>query len=218
MDSNRIHVDSTRVVVWWTGNKDREMEHRIHVRTSRNRGVVGVQNHQETTRIVPADRLPTVMRILRDHTGFQFERLTDVVGVDYPNRERRFDVVYNRLSLRYARRVTVKVRTHERAPVPSRTGRFTVANWMEREVWDRFGVGFEGHPDRRRLLTDYGFEGHPMRKDFPLTGYTEVRYDEEAKRVVSEPVERSQEYRYVHYTGGWDARPGTTVKAEKVGR
>jgi len=143
------------------------------------------------------------MKVCRDHTGLQYKRLTDVAGVDYPERGKRFEVVYNRLSLRYGVRLLVKVRVDELETLPSRTGRYKSANWMERERWDMFGVGVEGHPDLRRILTDYGFEGHPMRKDFPLTGYTEVRYDETLKRVVSEPVELTQEFRAFEYGNPW---------------
>jgi len=185
------------------------MENRTTVRTSRKRGVVGVERETDQTRVVPSGQLLPVRRVRRDHTDFQYESLIDVAGVDYPGRERRFEVVYHRLSVRYAKRLRVKVRVDERGRVPSIVSVYSVANWIEREVWDRLGVGFEGHPDRRRILTDYGFEGHPRRKDFPLTGYTEVRYDEEAKRVVSEPVEVSQALRSVSYRGGWNPRPET---------
>lgn len=154
---------------------------------------------------VEAEDLVTRRKVCRDHTGLQYKVLTDVTAVDYPERSQRFDVVYNRLSVRYGSRLMVKVRVDELQPVPSRTGRFKSANWMERERWDRFGVGVEGHPDLRRILTDYGFEGHPMRKDFPLTGYTEVRYDETLKRVVSEPVELAQEFRAFEYGNPWMA-------------
>jgi len=153
--------------------------------------------------LVEVDQLVTRMMVCRDHTGLQYKIRTDLTAVDYPERAQRFEVVYNRLSVRYGRRLLVKVRVDELQTVPSRTGRYKSANWMERERWDRFGVGVEGHPDLRRILTDYGFEGHPRRKDFPLTGYTEVRYDEGAKRVVSEPVELSQEFRAFEYGNPW---------------
>ena len=152
---------------------------------------------------VEADELRTRMKVCRDHTGLQYKILTDVTAVDYPERAQRFDVVYNRLSVRYGGRLLIKVRADEVQTLPSRTGRYKSARWMERERWDRFGVGREGHPDLRRILTDYGFEGHPMRKDFPLSGYTEVRYDEALKRVVSEPVELSQEFRAFEYGNPW---------------
>lgn len=153
--------------------------------------------------LVDVKELVTRMMVCRDHTGLQYKSLTDVTAVDYPERAQRFEVVYNRLSVRYGVRLLVKVRVNELECVPTRTGRYKSANWMERERWDMFGVGVEGHPDLRRILTDYGFEGYPMRKDFPLTGYTEVRYDEAMKRVVSEPVELSQEFRAFEYGNPW---------------
>jgi len=134
-------------------------------------------------------------KVCRDHTLRQYKVLTDRTAVDKPDREKRYEVVYNRRSVRYGVRRRVKVRVGERERVPSRTWRYKGGNWMERERWDMFGVGVEGHPDRRRILTDYGFEGHPRRKDYPLSGYTEVRYDEGKKRVVSEEVERGQKRR-----------------------
>lgn len=142
-------------------------------------------------------------KVCRDHTRRQFKVLTDRTAVDTPIKEKRFTVVYNRRSRKYSVRRRVKVEVGARSSTnskteparPTVTDRFKGANWREREVWDMFGVGFEGHPDRRRILSDYGIEGHPRRKDFPLTGFKEVRYDEGRKRVVREPVERSQERR-----------------------
>ncbi len=139
----------------------------------------------------PAGVVP-VMTFLRDHTAAQFKLLMDVAGVDVPSRKNRFEVVYNMLSLRYNARVRVKTYTDEVTPVDSVTPLFSGANWFEREAWDMYGIYFAGHPDLRRILTDYGFEGHPLRKDFPLSGYTEVRYDEDVKRVVCEPLELAQ--------------------------
>lgn len=165
-------------------------------------GAYRSKNGRRERRVQPSELL-TRMKVCRDHTGLQYKVLTDIAGVDYPERAERFEVVYNRLSLRYGVRLLVKVQVDELQTVPSRTGRYKAANWMERERWDRFGVGIEGHPDLRRILTDYGFEGHPRRKDFPLTGYTEVRYDEALKRVVSEPVELSQEFRAFEYGNPW---------------
>lgn len=159
--------------------------------------------HDRREIMVDVDELLTRIMVCRDHTGLQFKVLTDLTAVDYPERAQRFDVVYNRLSVRYGTRLLVKVRVDELQSVPSRTGRYQSANWMERERWDMFGIGVEGHPDLRRILTDYGFEGHPMRKDFPLTGFTEVRYDEAAKRVVSEPLELTQEFRAYEYGNPW---------------
>jgi NADH dehydrogenase (ubiquinone) Fe-S protein 3 len=160
-------------------------------------------NTNELERLVHVDELLTRVRICRDHSGLQMKILTDLTAVDYPERSQRFEIIYNRLSLRYGIRLILKVRLNEIQSVPTRTGRYRSANWIERERWDMFGVSIEGHPDLRRILTDYGFEGHPLRKDFPLTGFTEVRYDEHLKRVVSEPLELSQEFRSFEYGNPW---------------
>jgi NADH-quinone oxidoreductase subunit C len=157
----------------------------------------------------PAHRIVALLTSLRDHGGFQ--QLIDLAGADYPQRERRFDVVYHLLSLTRNRRVRVKIQTDEDTPVPSIVGVYPCADWFEREAFDMYGIFFEGHPDLRRLLTDYGFHGHPMRKDFPMTGYVEVRYDDELKRVVYEPV-KSVEWRNWDFLSPWEgaeyARPG----------
>ena len=145
-----------------------------------------------------------VLTFLRDDVSCQFRQLLDVCGVDYPEREPRFEVVYNLLSLTHNRRVRVKVRTDEETPVPSVTGVFSSANWWERETWDLYGVFFSEHPDLRRILTDYGFDGHPLRKDFPLTGFVEVRYDDEQRRIVQEPVHLNQEYRTFDFLSPWE--------------
>lgn len=145
-----------------------------------------------------------VMRFLRDDSQCLFKMLVDVCGVDYPEREKRFDVVYNLLSLRHNQRVRVKVRTDEDTAVPSVASLFPTAGWFEREVWDLYGVFFGDHPDLRRILTDYGFEGHPLRKDFPLTGHVEVRYDDEQRRVVYEPVRLTQEFRSFDFLSPWE--------------
>ncbi|HTZ79269.1 MAG TPA: NADH-quinone oxidoreductase subunit C [Stellaceae bacterium] len=150
------------------------------------------------------DTLIRLMTFLRDDPRCLFKVLLDVCGVDYPDRPERFEVVYNLLSLRHNRRVRVKVATDEEQPVPSVTGVFSAAGWFERETWDLFGVYFSDHPDLRRILTDYGFEGHPLRKDFPLTGYVEVRYDEDQKRVVYEPVKLKQEFRSFDFLSPWE--------------
>jgi NADH/F420H2 dehydrogenase subunit C len=130
--------------------------------------------------------------------------MTDLCAVDYPEREARFEIVYNMISVRYNSRIRVKTSVNEVTPVDSVAEVFKAANWWEREVWDLFGVFFSNHPDLRRILTDYGFEGHPLRKDFPLSGYVEVRYDETAKRVVCEPVELTQEFRSFDFASPWD--------------
>jgi NADH-quinone oxidoreductase subunit C len=145
-----------------------------------------------------------VLTYLRDQPNCQFKMLVDLCGVDYPEREQRFEVVYHLLSLKHNQRIRVKVATDEATPVPSVTGVFGSANWYEREVWDMYGIYFADHPDLRRLLTDYGFEGHPMRKDFPQTGYVEVRYDEEQKRVVYEPVHLRQDWRSFDFLSPWE--------------
>ena len=159
----------------------------------------------------PAHRITSVLTYLRDNPGLQFQQLIDVCGADYPQREKRFDVVYHLLSMTKNRRIRVKVETDEDTPVPSVVGVYPSANWFERETFDMYGVFFEGHPDLRRLLTDYGFHGHPLRKDFPMTGYVEVRYDDELKRVVYEPV-KSVEFRNWDFLSPWEgaeyARPG----------
>lgn len=145
-----------------------------------------------------------LMTVLRDDSNCQFKVLASVCGADYPAREKRFEVVYNLLSLKHNQRVRVKVATDEATPVPSVVGVFPSASWFERETWDLYGVLFSDHPDLRRILTDYGFEGHPLRKDFPLTGYVEVRYDEEQKRVVYEPVKLAQDFRTFDFTSPWE--------------
>jgi len=149
-----------------------------------------------------------VLTWLRDDSNCLFKQLMDVCGVDYPERDERFDVVYNLLSLKHNQRVRVKVTTNETETVPSVTGVFSAANWYEREVWDLYGVFFTDHPDLRRILTDYGFEGHPQRKDFPLTGYVEMRYDEQQKRVVYRPVELVQEFRRFDFLSPWEGMLG----------
>lgn len=149
----------------------------------------------ELTLFIPPTAVIPVMTFLKSHTAAQFKAVMDVTAADYPSRENRFEVVYNLLSVRYNSRIRVKTYASETSPVPSIAELFRGANWYERETYDMYGVFFEGHPDLRRILTDYGFEGHPLRKDFPLTGYTEVRYDEEKKRVVYEPLELTQAMR-----------------------
>ena len=142
--------------------------------------------------------------------ALKFEQLVDLCGCDYPERPRRFDVVYHLLSLTQNHRVRVKVQAAEGEAVPTVTGVFPSADWFEREAFDMYGVFFEGHPDLRRLLTDYGFEGHPLRKDFPMTGYLEVRYDDEQKRVVYEPV-KITEFRAFDFLSPWEGAQGTYV-------
>jgi NADH-quinone oxidoreductase subunit C len=158
-----------------------------------------------------------VATFLRDDERCQFWCIIDVTAVDWPSRERRFDVVYHFLSPKQNLRVRVKTEVDEATPVPSIIGVFPGANWFERETYDLYGVLFTGHPDMRRLLTDYGFEGHPLRKDFPLTGFVEVRYDDEQKRVVYEPVRLTQEFRNFDFLSPWEG-PGYPLPGdEKAG-
>ena len=145
-----------------------------------------------------------VIAYLRDNPDCRFTQLTDICGVDYPERAERFEVVYHLLSLNHNLRIRVKTTTDANHPVPSVLGLYPAANWYEREAYDLYGILFEGHPDLRRILTDYGFRGHPLRKDFPLTGFVEVRYDEEQKRVVYEPVKLPQEYRRFDFLSPWE--------------
>ena len=156
--------------------------------------------------IVDGDRdtLVALMTTLRDDPRFAFEQVMDICGVDWPEREDRFDVVYNLLSVSLNQRVRVVVTTDESTPVPSVHRIWPSATWWEREAWDLFGIVFSGQPDLRRILTDYGFEGHPLRKDFPLTGYVELRYDDELKRVVYEPVKLKQEFRSFEFLSPWE--------------
>lgn len=160
--------------------------------------------YSELTVFARAEQIVKVLKCLRDDPGCRFSVLVDLCGVDYPGRARRFDVVYHLLSLHQNHRVRVKVKTDEETPVPSIIEVYPAANWYEREAFDMYGVMFSDHPDLRRLLTDYGFTGHPLRKDFPLTGYVEVRYDEEKKRVVYEPVQLTQEFRNFDALSPWE--------------
>jgi NADH-quinone oxidoreductase subunit C len=158
----------------------------------------------EVTLYVAREQLVPAMTALRDTPGLEYQQLMEIAGVDYPDREERFECVYCLLSLTRNHRVQVRVNTDETQPVPSVTGIWPVAGWLEREVYDMYGVLFEGNPDLRRILTDYGFRGHPQRKDFPLTGYVELRYSEEAKRVVYEPVQLAQDFRTFDFMSPWE--------------
>ncbi len=160
--------------------------------------------HGELTLDVERDKIVEVLKFLRDDASCRFEVLIDICGVDWPARANRFDVVYHLLSPRLNQRIRVKLETDETAPVASSVEVFSAANWFEREAYDMYGILFSGHPDLRRLLTDYGFQGYPLRKDFPLTGYVEVRYDDEQKRVVYEPVELTQEFRSFDFESPWE--------------
>lgn len=158
----------------------------------------------ETVVHAGAAHLLPLLEFLRDDAKCLFKQLVDVTAVDWPAREKRFDVVYQLLSFKHNKRIRVKVQADEQTQVPSASALFSSAIWFEREVFDMYGVQFSGHPDLRRILTDYGFEGHPQRKDFPLTGYVELRYDEVKKRVVYEPVKLTQAYRSFDFLSPWE--------------
>ncbi|CAL1270220.1 unnamed protein product [Larinioides sclopetarius] len=175
---------------------------------------VQIAHGDELEIMISPDGVIPVLTFLKDHHLAQFESLVDIAGVDVPTREYRFEIVYNLLSLRYNARIRVKTYTDELTPIDSACDVYKAANWYEREIWDMFGVYFANHPDLRRILTDYGFEGHPFRKDFPLSGYVEVRYDDEVKRVVVEPLELAQEFRKFDLAGPWEQFPA--FRAEDV--
>jgi NADH-quinone oxidoreductase subunit C len=173
--------------------------------------------HGELSVRVERAALPRVLGFLRDDPKCRFTVLCDVCGVDFPDRPMRFEVVYNLLSMSLNQRIRLKVETDENEPVPSATVLFSCAGWWEREAWDLYGIYFADNPDLRRILTDYGFEGHPLRKDFPLTGYVEVRYDEEQKRVVYEPVRLQQEFRSFDFMSPWEGMDKILPGDEKAG-
>ncbi len=192
-----------------------------HVATSLSDYVFAAEvTRDELTVDVRADQVVRVLKFLKDDPRCRFEQLTDLCGVDYPERDPRFDVVYHLLSLSHNCRLRLKVGVNEDQPVPSATEIYPSAGWWERETWDLYGIYFAGNPDLRRLLTDYGFDGHPLRKDFPLTGYVELRYDSEQKRVVYEPVKLTQEFRRFDFLSPWEGAayplPGDE-KADEAG-
>ncbi|MEL6980094.1 MAG: NADH-quinone oxidoreductase subunit C [Pseudomonadota bacterium] len=158
----------------------------------------------EVTLIAEPGHIVELVKFLRDSPACAFTTLVDICGVDYPGRDRRFDVVYHFLSIPLNLRIRVKARVREGEPIPSIIAVFPTADWFEREAFDMYGILFAGHPDLRRILTDYGFRGYPLRKDFPTTGYVELRYDETAKRVVYEPVKLVQEYRQFDFLSPWE--------------
>jgi NADH-quinone oxidoreductase subunit C len=172
--------------------------------------------HGELAVVVARERLPRVLEFLRDDARCRFTMLCDICGVDHPDRAQRFDVVYNLLSVTLNQRIRLVIATDEVSPVPSAVPLYSSAGWWEREAWDLFGIFFEGNPDLRRILTDYGFEGHPLRKDFPLTGYVEVRYDDEQKRVVYEPVRLKQEFRSFDFLSPWEGMDKVLPGDEKA--
>ncbi len=165
---------------------------------------IEIANSELCLTVKPA-KLHKVINYLRDDSGCLFNQLMDICGVDYPNRADRFEIVYNLLSLRYNNRIRVKTSVAEDCSVDSVADIFSTAIWFEREVWDMYGVAFDNNPDLRRILTDYGFEGHPLRKDFPLTGFVELSYDEEKKETVYKPVELMQDFRKFDFTSPWEA-------------
>ena len=177
--------------------------------------------HNQLTVEVEASRIVDVVKFLRDDPGCRFVNITDITAVDYPAREKRFDVIYHFLSPTLNTRIRLKAQADESTQVPSIIEVFPGADWFEREAYDLYGVIFTGHPDMRRILTDYGFEGHPLRKDFPLTGFVEVRYDDQEKRVVYEPVRLNQEFRNFDFLSPWEGAdypplPGDEKAGPKV--
>jgi NADH-quinone oxidoreductase subunit C len=172
----------------------------------------------ELTVVVARAQVASFLRYLRDEPRCRFTCLIDICGVDYPGRPNRFDVVYHLLSLHLNHRIRVKTETDEVSPVPSAVDVFPSANWYEREAFDLYGILFSGHPDLRRILTDYGFQGHPLRKDFPLTGFVEVRYSEEQKRVVYEPVRLQQEFRNFDFLSPWEGAEYNLPGDEKASK
>ncbi|WP_440959902.1 NADH-quinone oxidoreductase subunit C [Oceanicaulis sp. LC35] len=173
--------------------------------------------HDELTLTIHRDRVVKVLRFLRDDALCRFTTLIDICGVDWPSRTDRFDVVYHLLSMHLNQRIRVVLSTDEDTPVASAVELFPAANWFEREAFDMYGILFDHHPDLRRILTDYGFHGHPLRKDFPLSGFNQVVYDEEQKRVVYEPVELVQEYRDFDFLSPWEGAKYVLPGDEKAG-
>jgi NADH-quinone oxidoreductase subunit C len=180
-------------------------------------GVTGISWAKDEL-VANADRssLVALMTTLRDDPRFLFEQMMEMAGVDWPERAERFEIVYCLLSVAHNHRIRVSISTDEATPVPSIHGIWPVATWWEREAFDLFGIGFSGQPDLRRILTDYGFEGHPLRKDFPLTGYVEVRYDDARKQVVYEPVKLVQDFRNFDFLSPWEAM--TTLPGDEKAR
>ena len=187
-----------------------------HVASVLSDQVMGISiAHDELMVTARAEQIVKVVTFLRDDPMCLFKVLVDICGTDYPERPKRFDIVYNLLSLVHNQRIRIKVEADDETPVPSITGVHNSANWFEREIWDMYGVMFSDHPDLRRLLTDYGFEGHPLRKDFPLTGFVETRYDEERKRVVYDPVKLSQEFRKFDFLSPWEGASNTPLPGDE---
>lgn len=173
--------------------------------------------HGELTLRVAPEHVPEVLKFLKSDARCLFDCFIDIAGADYPDRNRRFEVVYHLLSPRQNIRIRVKTSTDETTPVPSVVDIYPAANWFEREAFDLYGILFSDHPDLRRILTDYGFQGHPLRKDFPLTGFVEVRYDEDQKRVIYEPVKLDQEFRNFDAVSPWEGVDYVLPGDEKAG-
>ena len=171
-----------------------------------------VVRHDELTISATATGIVSLLTFLRDDPRCRFTTFIDLCGVDYPEREKRFDVVYHLLSMPLNHRVRIRIETDEQAPVPSAAGLFPCADWFEREAFDMYGIVFSNHPDLRRILTDYGFQGFPLRKDFPLSGHVEVRYDAEQQRVVYEPVKLTQAFRSFDFLSPWE---GVTIPGDE---
>jgi NADH-quinone oxidoreductase subunit C len=198
--------------------EERLKELAAHLSAALPAAVTGSEiRHRELSIRVRCEDLGEVLRFLRDDPKCRFTVLCDICGVDFPDRPLRFEVVYNLLSMSFNHRIRVKVETDENEPVPSATGLYSSAGWWEREAWDLYGIYFSDNPDLRRILTDYGFDGHPMRKDFPLTGYVELRYDETQKRVVYEPVRLPQEFRSFDFLSPWEGMDKVLPGDEKAG-
>lgn len=187
-----------------------------HIAGALGASVTGVEVQVDTLVIhALVSDIRQVLLYLRDDSACQCRMLIDLTAVDYPERPTRFEVVYNLLSVRLNHRLRVKVKTDEETPVLTVSNIFRCANWYEREVWDMYGIFFSEHPDLRRILTDYGFDGHPLRKDFPLTGYVELRYDEELKRVVYEPVKLTQDYRDFDTLSPWEGMTNVQLPGDE---
>jgi NADH-quinone oxidoreductase subunit C len=190
-----------------------------HIKDAQSSHLVGVEvKHGELTVTTTTAGIIPLLTFLRDDVQFGFVNIVDICGVDYPQRAERFDVVYHLLSPRQNLRVRVKLSVAEDVAVPSATAVYPGADWFEREAWDMYGIPFSGHSDMRRILTDYGFEGHPLRKDFPVTGFVEVRYDDELKRVLYEPVELKQEFRSFDFLSPWEGTDYVLPGDEKAAK
>ena len=193
-----------------------ELKDHLHNICSEKVSEYDLANGELSIHVRPAE-ITNVLRVLKTDTSCLFQVLVDICGVDFPIREPRFDVVYNLLSLKHNLRLKVKVSVDDEGWVPTVSGIFPSAGWYEREVWDLYGIFFKGHPDLRRILTDYGFDGHPLRKDFPLTGHVEVRYDDEERRVVYEPVKLTQDFRNFDFLSPWEGMTPNLPGDEKSG-